>query len=79
MAFSKQTRCPRCGEPCSPLKSVCPVCGAKIQKPSGRTAASSDSVRRGTAANAQAQENTKWQLLVGLCLVAAVIICGYRF
>lgn len=74
MAFSKQTRCPRCGEPCSPLKTTCPVCGAKIQKPSGRAAASSDSVRRGTPESARAQDSARWQLIVGLCLVAAVII-----
>ena len=74
MAFSKQTKCPKCGEPCSPLKNTCPVCGAKIQKPSGRTAASSDSVRRGTPQNAQAQSGTRWQLLIGVCLVIAVIV-----
>ena len=74
MAFSKQNICPRCGEPCSPLKNACPSCGARIRKPSGRTATSSDAVRRGTVAGAKAQENIRWQLIVGLCLVAAVII-----
>ena len=74
MGLIKKTICPKCGQEYSVLRADCPYCGTRQQKPSMRTPQSSDTVRKGTSANARVEVNTKWQLLFGLCLVAAVII-----
>lgn len=74
MGLIKKTICPKCGQEYSVLRAECPYCGAGNRKQSARTTQSSDAVRKGTAANARAQANTKWQLIFGLCLIAAVII-----
>lgn len=74
MGLIKKTICPKCGQEYSVLRADCPYCGTRQQKPSARTPRSSDAVRKGTVASARAEVNTKWQLLFGLCLVAAVII-----
>ena len=74
MGLIKKTICPKCGQEYSVLRADCPYCGTRQQKPSTRTPRSSDAVRKGTVASARAEVNTKWQLLFGLCLVAAVII-----
>ncbi|MGE4353727.1 MAG: Ig-like domain-containing protein [Oscillospiraceae bacterium] len=41
---------------------------------SSRTAATTDSTQKGSAASARAVENNKWQLLFGLILLAAVML-----
>lgn len=74
MGLLQKKICPNCGEEYSALKSSCPACGAKKQSPSTRTPANSDTVRNGTAASRRAQDNTRWQFVFGLCLVAAIII-----
>ncbi len=74
MGLIKKTICPKCGQEYSVLKAECPYCGARQQKQSSRTPQSSDAVRKGTSASARAEANTKWQLVFGLCLIAAVII-----
>ena len=74
MAIIKKTLCPKCGKEYSALKMDCPYCGARKPNPSTRTPRSSDAVRNGTSASARAAANTRWQLVIGLCLIAAVII-----
>ncbi|MFB0919448.1 MAG: Ig-like domain-containing protein [Oscillospiraceae bacterium] len=74
MGLIKKTICPKCGQEYSVLKAECPYCGTRQQKQSARTPQSSDAVRKGTSASARAEVNTKWQLIFGLCLIAAVII-----
>ena len=74
MGLFKKMICPKCGQAYSALKAECPYCGARQQKPSGRTPRTSDAVRKGTAASARAEDNTRWQLIFGLCLLAAVMI-----
>jgi len=74
MGLLKKTICPKCGQSYSALKAECPYCGARQQKSSGRTPRTSDAVRKGTAASANAEDNTRWQLIFGLCLLAAVVI-----
>ena len=74
MAIIKKTICPKCGKEYSALKTDCPYCGARRPSPSARAPRSSDAVRKGTTASARAAENTRWQLVIGLCLIAAVII-----
>ena len=74
MGLLKKTICPKCGEEYSVLRADCPYCGARQQKQSARTPRSSDAVRKGTPASARAEVNTRWQMVFGLCLVAAVIV-----
>jgi len=74
MGLIKKTICPKCGKEYSVLKADCPYCGARKSSPSDRTPGSSDSVRQGTSANMRAGANARWQLIFGLCLLAAVII-----
>ena len=74
MGLLKKTICPKCGEEYSVLRADCPYCGTRQQKPSARTPQSSDAMRKGTTASARAEVNTRWQMIFGLCLVAAVIV-----
>lgn len=77
MAFPglfNKTVCPKCGQAFSAAKAACPFCGERAGQPSARVLKSSDAVRHGTAASMRAEADTKWQLIFGLCLVAAVII-----
>ena len=74
MGLIKKTICPKCGEEYSVLRADCPYCGTRQQKLSARTPRSSDAVRKGTPASARAEVNTRWQMVFGLCLVAAVIV-----
>jgi len=74
MGLIPKTICPKCGQEYSALKADCPNCGARKQNPSSRAPSSSDAVRKGTAASMRAETNSRWQLVFGLCLVAAVII-----
>ena len=74
MGLVKKTICPKCGQEYSVLKAECPYCGARQQKQSARTPQSSDAIRKGTTASAKAEVNTRWQLIFGLCLIAAVIV-----
>lgn len=74
MGLFKTVICPRCGREYSAFKSGCPQCGARKQTPTQRTAPTTDAARRGTSAAQRAAEQARWQLILGLCLVAAVII-----
>jgi hypothetical protein len=74
MGLIPKTICPKCGTEYSALKADCPNCGARKQTPGTRATSSSDAVRKGTAANMRAEIDSRWQLVLGLCLVAAVII-----
>ncbi len=74
MGLLQKNICPNCGEEYSALRGSCPKCGARKAASSRRTPPVSDSVRQGTAAGSRNRQNAKWQLIFGLCLVAAVII-----
>lgn len=74
MGLFKTIICPKCGKEYSAFKSGCPHCGARKQTPSTRTAATTDSARSGTVSSQRAAENERYQLVFGLCLVAAVIV-----
>ncbi len=77
MAFSglfQKAICPKCGQAFSATKAECPHCGERVGQPSTRVLKSSDAVRRSTAAGIRAEADTRWQLIFGLCLVAAVIV-----
>ena len=71
--FSKNT-CPRCGAEYSAFSQACPKCGAKKVSTSYRANPQSDTVRRGSPAQARYEADSRWQTIFGLCLVAAVVI-----
>lgn len=74
MGIFRRVICPKCGEEHSAFRQGCPNCGARRQSKSRRTGAQSDTVRRGSAAASRREADSRWQMLFGLCLVAAVII-----
>ena len=74
MAILPQVKCRRCGESFSALRSRCPNCGTRRVSQSTRTPSPTPGTVQGTEANARATANSKWQLLFGLVLVAAVIL-----
>ena len=74
MSVIPEVKCRRCGESFSALRSRCPNCGTRRVTQSGRTPAPTSSQVKGTAAYERAETNTRWQLIFGLILVAAVIL-----
>lgn len=74
MGVSKNVICPGCGHEYPAFRSVCPYCGARNETPSERAPRSSDAVRKGTAAAHRAEDGARWQFVIGLCLIAAVIV-----
>lgn len=74
MGVTKNVVCPNCGHEYAAFRSDCPNCGARNETPSERTPRSSDAVRRGTSAARKAEDGAKWQFIIGLCLIAAVIV-----
>ena len=74
MSIIPQVKCRRCGVEYSALSSRCPNCGTKKVSQSGHTPAPTPSTVKGTAAYDKAAVNSKWQMIFGLILVAAVII-----
>ena len=74
MSVIPQVKCRRCGESFSALRTRCPNCGTRRVTQSGRTPAPTPSTVKGTAAYERAETNTRWQMVFGLILVAAVIL-----
>ena len=74
MSVIPQVKCRRCGESFSALRSRCPNCGTRRVTQSSRTPAPTPSTVKGTAAYERAETNTRWQMIFGLILVAAVIL-----
>ena len=74
MSFIPQVSCRNCGTTFSGIHSRCPYCGTRRVKQTGRTAATTASVRPGTAANSRANSNTRWQFMFGCILLVAVIV-----
>lgn len=74
MSVIPQVKCRRCGESFSALRSRCPNCGTRRVTQSARTPSPTPSTVKGTAAYERAETNTKWQIIFGLILVAAVIL-----
>jgi hypothetical protein len=66
--------CPKCGTEYSITKSVCPKCGARKQNASRRASMPANTARQGSPDAVRHEEDARWQLIFGLCLVAAVII-----
>ena len=74
MKIIPEVKCRRCGESFSALRSTCPNCGTRRVAQSTRTPAATPSSTAGTAAYERANVNTRWQMIFGLILVAAVIL-----
>jgi len=74
MGFVPEITCRHCGAKYSALHQRCPQCGTRRVKRTGRTPATSASVREGTAAAARAGSNTQFQFIFGIVLIVAVIV-----
>lgn len=74
MSLSGKIVCRNCGGEYSLFKTRCPHCGERQVRFSARTPRPTDAVRKGTRESARAEQNTGWQLIFGLCLIAAVVI-----
>ncbi|MBO6014109.1 MAG: hypothetical protein J6P48_01445 [Oscillospiraceae bacterium] len=74
MGILPEVKCRRCGESFSALRSRCPNCGTRRASQSTRTPSPTPSTVQGTEAYSRANTNSRWQLLFGLILVAAVIL-----
>ena len=73
MPVIPEVKCRRCGETFSSLRSRCPNCGTRRVAQSGRTPSPTPGTVKGTASYERAETNTKWQIIFGLILVAAVV------
>ncbi len=74
MSLSGKIVCRNCGGEYSLFKTRCPHCGERQMHLSARTPRPTDAVRRGTRESTKAEQNASWQLIFGLCLIAAVVI-----
>jgi DNA-directed RNA polymerase subunit RPC12/RpoP len=69
-----EVKCLRCGETFSSMRSRCPNCGTRRVTQSSRNPSPTPGTVKGTAAFERAETNTKWQIIFGLILVAAVVL-----
>ena len=74
MSLIPEVKCRRCGASFSSLRSRCPSCGTRRVTQSSRTPAATPATVSGTASYERAATNTRWQMIFGLILVAAVIL-----
>ena len=74
MSMVPEVKCRRCGETFSSLRSRCPNCGTRRVAQTTRTPGPTPGTVSGTAAYERAETNTKWQIIFGLILVAAVVL-----
>ena len=73
MGFIPQITCRHCGKSFSAVHNRCPHCGTRRVKQSTRTPSTTSGARQGTAANARAQANARFQLIFGCVLLVAVV------
>ncbi len=74
MSVVPRITCRRCGRAFSGLRSRCPYCGTRRVKQSDRSPGATPELNVDTAAAQRAGVNTKWQLIFGVILLAAVIL-----
>ena len=74
MSVIPRVTCRRCGREYSGIRSRCPYCGTRRVKSTDRVPMGTASETPGTPASERAAVNTKWQMLFGLILLAAVVI-----
>ena len=74
MSLIPQVVCKRCGREFSALRPRCPYCGTRRVKTGDRVPMTTASQNRGTPAAERAVVNTRWQMIFGLILLAAVVL-----
>lgn len=74
MSVIPKIECRRCGRTYSGLRSRCPYCGTTRVKAGDRVPPVTSSENEGTPAAARAAVNTRWQMIFGLLLLAAVVL-----
>lgn len=74
MAIVPRVTCRRCGRQFSGMRSRCPYCGTRRIKQSERVPAPTPGENAYTPAGQRASLNTRWQMIFGGILVAAVIL-----
>ena len=74
MSFIPRITCRRCGRQYSGLLGRCPYCGTRRVKQSDRVPAPTPGMNPETNAARRAGVNTKWQMVFGTVLLAAVIL-----
>ena len=74
MSVIPKIECRRCGRSYSGLRSRCPYCGTTRIKSGDRVPPVTASENEGTPAAARAAMNTRWQMIFGLLLLAAVVL-----
>lgn len=74
MSVIPHVTCRRCGREYSGLRSRCPYCGTRRVKSTDRVPMGTASENAGTPASERAAVNTRWQMIFGLILLAAVVI-----
>ncbi len=74
MSVIPQVVCKRCGREFSALRPRCPYCGTRRVKSGDRVPMTTASQNRGTPSAQRAAVNTRWQMIFGLILLAAVVL-----
>ena len=74
MSVIPQVACKRCGKEFSALRPRCPYCGTRRVKTGDRVPMTTASQNYGTPSAERAVLNTKWQMIFGMILLAAVIL-----
>lgn len=74
MSVIPHVTCRRCGREYSGARSRCPYCGTRRVNSADRVPMGTASETDGTPAAERAAVNTRWQMIFGLILLAAVVI-----
>lgn len=74
MGFIPRVTCRRCGRIFSGIRGRCPYCGTRRLKQSDRVPGTTPGENADTPAGQRAVVNTRWQLMFGGILLAAVVI-----
>jgi len=74
MGLIPKITCRKCRRSYSGIYKKCPHCGARRQAETSRSAATTDSVQKGTSASAKAATNSMWQMAFALILLAVVML-----
>ena len=74
MSVIPKIECRRCGRTFSGLRSRCPYCGTTRVRAGDRVPPVTSTENDGTPAAARAVVNTRWQMIFGLLLLAAVVL-----
>lgn len=74
MSFIPNITCRRCGRQFSGIRNRCPYCGTRRVRQSDRVPVPTPGMNPETNTAKRAVSNTKWQMIFGAILLAAVIL-----